>query len=195
MRARVILIAAFAFMGSRIDAQTPRTHAQSQMPASLLGIQFGKPLADSVKECPWVDASGMKAYRDNTVDYACYEEIGDFFKVDNIDLFFDVFVHQIDGRVESVDAGFHVHHADQVLQALRAKFGAPLIDEVTHLRNAMGASFRGRSLIWRSSHLQVDFESPATDVDHGSISAYTPIYIASLKRQREQEKNAIKGVL
>ena len=169
----------------QLTAQTSKPRPRPLAPTSFLGIQFGKPISDSVRKCDRYEAS---------VD-TCFEPISDFYKVRNIELFSNIFVNEIDGKVGNIDAEFNVDNADQILRALREKYGPPALDTITHLQNSMGAQIRGRKIYWHWAHISIVFKSPDSMIDEGTLSAYTMEYIAAIERDQKKEKDALKGVL
>ena len=185
MRKSVVLFAVIVLSSLHASAQTTKPQPRPHSPTSFLGIQFGKPISESVRECARYEAS---------VD-TCFESHSDYYTVRNVEMFTDVSVHEVDGKVENVDAYFNTDSATEIAHALREKYGAPVIDEVTHLQNSMGAQIRGRRTIWHWAHVNISFKSPDKEIDEGLVSAYTPAYIASIEQENKKEKDALKGIL
>jgi len=177
------------------EAQKLEPRAWPQEPASFLGIQLGKPMRESVRECPWEDQYGHKSYRWYETNAICFEQYGVDFIIYNVPTFYKVYATEVNGTVEDVAAIFKAANAPEVAQALAEKFGGAHLDAVKTVQNSMGASFDDHVLIWKGPNAEIDFDSVGSKVDEGSVAVYTTAYVWSLDQNLQKQKTAIKGVL
>lgn len=175
--------------------QELRPRSWPQEPNSFLGIQFGKPLLSSVRECPSVTEYGYTAYREFEANYPCFGKYGNSYIVYNVHTFYEVYPVEVNGKVESISAIFKSRFADDITQALTEKFGSARLNKTITVQNRMGASFEDHTLKWIGASVEIDFNSIESKVDEGSIAAYTSTYVESKTQDQKQQKDAVKGVL
>jgi hypothetical protein len=175
--------------------------------ASVLGIQLGEKFA--VPEC-----SRSKSMRDVEYEYrdtnVCFRLRLDPFRKfvlpnvpivndQTIKLIFpqatemtlDVTAEIVDGNVEGIVIGTSgLSTQDEVLAALRAKYGDPSDFQDQREQNAMGAVFDSHTAVWDFDNLRVMFIGTAGRTDKGSISVETNKEIQLVRAWREQMKAA-----
>jgi hypothetical protein len=194
----ICLILIGGVVAASSQSTEPATRNWAQEPSSFLGIQIGKPIAKSVPECPYRTEYGYRRYDIldwSNLGHPCFEPIDDFYSVHNVDAFFDVFVHQVAGKVECVSGFFKEQQTSAVSQALIEKYGPALVTTVEQKQNRMGAAFPDHVMLWKGTTVQISFHSVAGRIDEGSVTAYTLTYEAQIARDTEKGANSIKGTL
>jgi hypothetical protein len=193
---RVLVVVGFVLMcGIGMSAQQPKPHSWPQEPNSFLGIAFGQPLRASVRECPSEVQYGHKVYREYKADYPCFNQYGSSYIVYNVRTFYKIYPVEVNGNVEDVEASFKAWSTQDVAQALTEKFGTAEVDKVIPVQNRMGASFEDHTLTWKGTNVEIDFDSIGSNVDEGSVAAYTNAYVAFKNRDKNEHKDAVKGIL
>lgn len=99
-------------------------------------------------------------------------------------------VNLLDGNV----AGFDILTAgaefqSDVYQALKEKYGAPLIDTERPVQTLMGAEFNAMTAIWAFDNLGVSFRGVVNDVTSGMVSIETKAWIDYEKSQQEAKQS------
>ncbi|MGB7547458.1 MAG: hypothetical protein WBM14_06905 [Terracidiphilus sp.] len=198
MRVRIAVIAILALSALQAQTQVLQPRVWPQEPDSFLGIRFGQPLRASVVECPHVTENGYTSYDWPNFGRPCFtpsEGSPGAYDVYNLGTFYDIYVYEVNGKVECITTKFKAWRADAVAQALTEKFGAAHLDKIVTVQNKMGASFDDRTLTWKGTNVEIDFDSIGSKVDEGGVAAYTAAYVESTTRDQKQQKDAVKGVL
>ena len=129
------------------------------------------------------------------VGHPCFETVGYFYTVHNVEAFPNVYVEQVLGNVEWVSVSFNSEGAMEIKQATVEKYGPPHSSWVEHKQNRMGASFDDQVMMWKGLNVQVVFHSIGSKVDEGSLTAFTSAYEKQSNKNHESGKESIKGIL
>ncbi|ABF42393.1 hypothetical protein Acid345_3392 [Candidatus Koribacter versatilis Ellin345] len=194
-----------ALMGTLLCQQGPdpaahaaldslKAHAGwAQEPSSFLGIKFGEPLSAAVSECPTDYIGNHKFYAAYKTREICYEPVADFFKVNHVDNFFDVYVHEVDGKVASITAHFPENNAATMEEALEGKFGKPHSTKQEEVRTRMNVAYTKISNEWFGANVVIDFESIGSQVDEGYVTVSTAAYWKFLEDKKNAQKEKLKS--
>lgn len=164
---------------------------------SVFGLSLGEKLA--MPECPhetkggvnlYIDTSAVAAFDGRTLSkQTCFEHwdtalVGQPARTEKVGIEFPegespsiaakVSALVIDGLLESVffsTAGFSTQ--DQVLVALRKKYGTPTKTSETKKQNALGAVFSSHFAVWKFANLTVEFRGTTDQIDDGLVNIDT----------------------
>lgn len=183
-------------------AQEPKSQPWPQEPTSFLGIQFGQPLRASMVECLKVTEYGSTHYDLIYHGRPCFKIYADFYAIDSIPPFFDIYVTEIDGKVEHIGAKFNNGNkvslspvdANGVAAALVDKFGNADQSETEVVRNNAGAEYQNHILRWQGKNVSIEFDSVSSEYNHGYVGASTATYAAYVARRQGQQQNSVEGV-
>lgn len=155
--------------------------AMASEPASVFGIEFGKPL--TLPECSYQMGGGMKLY-DTLQRAECQEPARPDraagvtwapvnFPPDSaptIAKWTYINAYMLNGIVEGIEfptAG--VSSQDIVLAQLKQKFGPPSTQSSRRAQNAMGATFQVIEAEWHSGTITVSFHGALDQFDKGRV--------------------------
>jgi hypothetical protein len=182
--------------GAIIGLLSMGTSAQTRIGAqSVFGFSLGEKLA--MPECPfdtqnkfYVDDSRVAAFEGKALSKTtCFEHwdnalAGQPAGTERVGIKFPegespsiaagVSALLIDGRLESVSidtAG--LSNQDQVMAALKQKYGAPTSTNETKKQNSFGAVFNSHFAVWKFANLTVVFKGTTSHIDSGLVNIET----------------------
>jgi hypothetical protein len=197
-RFAVLIVSMLACQALLAQSKPEPNPSWDQEPTSVFGIQFGKPLLSSVAECPKITQFGMTRYEWVGVGHPCFGTEYGLTQVYNVPNFFDVYVTEIGGSVESISAAFNNGNSPSyatldsagMASALIQRFGAPHSDLTETVRTRAGVPYPNRTLAWRGKNISIDFRSVDEQFDHGALYAYTKLFAARNARNHDQDVNS-----
>lgn len=193
-----------------------RSNAQDwpNEPSHFLGLEFGKPLVDQVKECP----KYKKGFQRGEYEYAPQEKCfqtdwkpnpyaadghGVLAKVYNLP---DIGLHTqikgingtqvllVDGTVEDVKDTFTPLGYDRLVALLTETYGKPVTASVP-LQNSFGAKFNGDIATWRGKNLTVTVMKYYGSLNNSLIEVRTKKLDALDNAKAEREKQNFRDAL
>lgn len=104
-------------------------------------------------------------------------------------------LHIIAGNVEGISFETSgIDDQDEVLAALKAKYGEPLVLDPQTVQNRMGASFNVFTAAWATETITVSYASTAGRVDSGLVKIQTLKAEAYEKRAQQQSDAARRSL-
>lgn len=98
------------------------------------------------------------------------------------DYLFSMDMSAIDGVIVRVRVATHgLKYQDEVIKALRSKFGAPTNMRIDTMQNSFGARFQRKVYLWKMRDANLTFHGSTGSIDSGEIDLASPKYLASLK--------------
>jgi hypothetical protein len=191
----------FAVFAQAQSASSQQTWAQE--PDSFFNIRFGVPITASIPECAKMTGYGTPHYDIERLGTSpCFKSYSGFYAVENIRDFFNVYVFEVDGKVESISckfnngnaASFATLDAAGMASALAEKFGPAHHKGAAVVHTNAGVAYENQMLTWKGSNVEIDFDSVSGEYNHGIIAVYTAKYAAHMKANAEREKSAVSGV-
>jgi hypothetical protein len=170
---------------------------------ALFGIEIGSDLAAAIPECE-VDATGMYVEQDEAMcrrnpslaikkAWGAVEEDAQLPKR-HPDYLRSVGVATVDGRVVSVSAAtLGERYQDEVLAALRERFGKATSFETRTLVNGFGVRVHAKSAAWKlPGGVTLRFDGVTSSRDWGRISLETKAYASSVTEATRKYQGSMR---
>lgn len=162
-------------------------------PASFLKIPFGKPLRDTVPECPLVNEGGSVSYHSADSKGLCFEQDAGRYRIRNCPAFESVFVRELNGNVEYVSVVFKPEASNNIASSLVERFGAPNAQSSTPVQSRAGTVSIDHLWVWNGTRASIYFDSIGYAADAGNILAYTSLFGEYLAKSGTQAKDTLRN--